>query len=616
MKQNCWLSVLAPLLTVSALTGCLGGGGDDGFTASDGSRVGDGIPSTAAQRGSLEYGGPDGCSDGTRVVLNLELGAPILQIVCGVAATDTAGNPIHSYKGIPYADTTAYPNRWVDPKPSREPFVRAVEYGLRCPQGKAADFDPRQSGEDCLYLNIWTPKVARDDKADLPVMVFIHGGAFISGSGGSAEGDASGNLNLYDGRQFLATAHALGQDIVFVTLNYRLGALGFLSGSGLGLDGNFGIKDQTRALEWVRRNIALFGGDPGRVMIFGESAGAQSTALHLTIQANDHQALFQKAVLESNYGMSYETVEEAQQKANAFAKATGCKDQTDPLACLRKLGVTAILDKQLFNSYSLDNVACAGMQAFLPWNPVIDHHFIVQSPLQGAIAKPVMNGSNRSESIPFLALLPDADSAVRPVYVALMGFLFGADKAVEIVSTYDLAHADMNTKQRMEQVVTDYMWSCFNRRFSRAARQTSADNPVYRYHNMHHGSFSIWTSPAAVAQACSASPNVCHADELPFVFGNATNSLYAPQVFTADEASLSLALRQYWVQFAVGSGPNAAALPVAWPLDASGKYLEFQAPASASRARLGDDLALPAFCDYWDKVGYEKTQSVFHCDSF
>lgn len=609
MRPIQWTAIPFTLLAAASLSGCLGGG-SGGFAAGDASSVGDGIPSTARQRGALEFGAPDGCSIDTSVKLNPEAGA-VAQSVCGVDATDAGGNPIITYKGIPYADTTTGANRWLDPKPPTEPLVRAVEYGPQCAQGKPEDLDPAQTSEDCLYVNVWMPKAAAGGRAALPVMVFIHGGAFVVGSGGTAAGDAPGKLNLYDGRQFLATAHASGQDVVFVTMNYRLGALGFLAGSTYGLPGNFGIKDQTRALQWVQRNIALFGGDPARVMIFGESAGAQSTALHLTIQADSHQSLFRKAALESNYGMSYMTVEEAQLKANAFARATSCKGAEDVVKCLRALPLTTILANQTKGAYSLENVKCSGMQAFLPWNPVIDHDFIVANPIAAAITKPVVLGSNRSESIPFFAGLSEGEAAV--AYPALMLFLFGSDAAATITYTYLAAYQGAPQKQVLEQVVTDYMWTCFNRQFARTARKSLLDNPVYRYHDMHHGSFSVWGTTGAVGEACSASPEVCHADELPFVFGNATNASLTAQSFTADEASMSAALRQYWVQFAAGSGPNGAAPIAPWPLDASGKYLEFQAPASALSAQPDSKLADPAFCGMWDGIGYAVTQHAFSC---
>lgn len=620
MKRPHCIRIPTPLLVAAALAVALAGCWSDedssspGFTATDSSQVGDGLPSSSKQRALLTFGGPDGCTEGTTVALNLEPGG-VAQSICGLAMTDTTGNPIVVYRGVPYADSTADANRWTDPKPPRETEVRAVDYGYVCPQGKSGDYDPKHMSEDCLYLNVWTPQPALRTNAKLPVLVFIHGGAFVSGSGGSAAGD-SPNLNLYDGSQFLATAHALKQDVVFVTMNYRLGALGFLAGDKIGLNGNFGIKDQTKALQWVQRNIALFGGDPGKVMIFGESAGAQSTALHLTITADNHQQLFQKAALESNYGMSYMGLGQAQLKANAFAKAMQCDVALDPLACLRKGAITNILDVQMAKDggWSPANLACVGMQAFLPWNPVIDKSFIVDDPINRTITKPIILGSNLSESIPFFAGI--SEKQAQDAFLPLLSFLFGADTAIQIDEKYAVAYPKGSYQQKLEQVVTDYMWTCFNRAFARQARKSVPD--VYRYFDAHHGSFSVWGNQSTVGKTCSTSPNVCHADELPFVFGNPTNSQYVVQSFTPDEVSMSTALQQYWIQLAVGGSPNGGAAIPKWTqaADLFGHYLEIKAPVAAMTMQSGGKIDDPAFCDFWDTIGYTVTQKYMPCGSY
>ncbi len=602
-----------------------------GFTALGADRVADGYGSTATERNSIDLGQPDGCDPGTVITLNDEPGGVGQAQVCGLIDTLSGPMPIYTFKGLPYAAPPVAANRWAVPQPSQLAEVRAVEYGPKCPQGKPENLDNPDADiqEDCLYLNVWTPKLTRDGTGNLAVMVFIHGGAFISGSGGTAAGDANPqlNLNLYDGSQFLQTGHRLGKDIVFVTLNYRLGALGFLAGNRLGLDGNFGIKDQTAALQWVQRNIALFGGDPKRVMIFGESAGAQSTALHLSIQADDHQSLFAKAVMESGYAVPYMDLDEAQAKADAYLTATACRyAPAGELACLRGLSLQEVVAHQ-YSTYTLEEVKCAGLQAILPWNPVIDGDFITADPIASAIVKPVMLGSNLSESVPFLADIPENDLVSGSVYSALMEFLFGPVPAAEILATYDALMPGAGKQAQFEQAVTDYMWTCFNREFAAVARTAVPTNGVYRYHYLHHGSFSIWDEPNAqwplkpIAQACSTSPTVCHADELPFVFGNPTNMALERQTFTSDEDSLSLALRTYWLQFAVASDPNGAAALPNWPSDQADqwlhprKYLQLQAPSSAIEALPSAVLAAQAVCALWDQQGYE-VRSSFNCGSY
>lgn len=587
-------------------------------TVQDGSGciAGNGNGCTAAEREGIQYGGDLGCSRGTIVTLNGETGSPANQQVCGIETSDSTGTDLFLYKGIQYADSPAGNKRWTDPTPPQWNTLRAVEYGPTCPQGNPSAAGNPAIDEDCLYLNVWTPKVTPDGSGTLPVMVFIHGGAFISGSGGSAKGDTTNHLNIYDGSQFVATSRN-GENIVFVTLNYRLGVLGFLAGDKFGLNGNFGIKDQTKALQWVQRNIALFGGDPTRVMIFGESAGAQSTALHLTITDDNHQSLFEKGVLESNYAITYMTVKEAQAKADKFAGDMGCQEGTtdEILACLRNPDISSvpwILQNQTKGAYTTENIACAGLQAIIPWNPVIDGTFITMDPIQARIAKPMMNGSNLNESVPFIGLLPDNDLESGAAYIALTDFLFGTDWAKIMRDEYFAQYPFKSEKDRFEQVVTDYLWTCFNRKLSSI---TSADS--YRYHYIHHSSFPVWVNSDGQATSgipadCAQSGIVCHADELPYVFGNATDTQMIRQTFTADEAGMSLALRNYWIQFARSSQPVVTG-QTSWPLNTSGNILQIQAPGSAIIPVTDKSIADPANCGpLWDHIGYIVT-STFTC---
>lgn len=330
------------------------------------STVGDGIPSTGEQRSALLYGDEGGCTEGTELELVPEEGGSP-QTVWGVKAEDNGKNPIVIYKGIPYAAPPVGDLRWRDPAPSELKEVRAVEYGPSCLQPqKDKTYDLAQVSEDCLDLNVWSPSEAAAGKKKVPVLVFIHGGAFLTGSGGEAKGDTTGNLNLYDGRQLLATAHKYEEDLVFVALNYRLGARGFLAGDEYGLEGHYGIKDQTKALEWVKRNIARFGGDPERVTIFGESAGAQSVALHLAIEENDHQSLFSQAAIQSDYTMGYMSLGEAQKRADNFSRKLGCAAEEDPVACLRSVEASAILEAGIPAALSARLLACEGWNAALP----------------------------------------------------------------------------------------------------------------------------------------------------------------------------------------------------------------------------------------------------------
>jgi para-nitrobenzyl esterase len=213
----------------------------------------------------------------------------------GVEQRVAGGPGVISFKGIPYAAPPVGPLRWKKPEPvaAWEGIRKADAYSAACIQmpglSAANGGEPGPLSEDCLYLNVWTPKA--DAAAKLPVMVWIHGGAFIFGAGG---------LPLYDGGP-LASKGA-----VFVSMNYRLGALGFFAHPALEKENpggpvNFGLLDQIAALQWIRKNIAQFGGDPGNVTIFGQSAGAKSVlALFASPLA---RGLFQKGIAMSSYSI-------------------------------------------------------------------------------------------------------------------------------------------------------------------------------------------------------------------------------------------------------------------------------------------------------------------------
>ncbi len=243
---------------------------------------------------------------------------------------------VSAYLGIPYAAPPVGDLRWRPPQPAK-PWagVRAcTQYGASCIQGNAPDHPGKQSGaqsEDCLYLNVWTPAKTRHER--LPVMVWIHGGGFISGSGA---------LPAPGGTTLAGLEH-----VIVVSLNYRLGVFGFLAHSALSqesphdVSGNYGLLDQMEALRWVRRNIAAFGGDPRRVMIFGQSAGGQSVIAQLVSPLS--RGLFSRAASESpryqdrGIGLwSTLTLKEQEQEGEELADDLGIPDGPGQAAALRE----------------------------------------------------------------------------------------------------------------------------------------------------------------------------------------------------------------------------------------------------------------------------------------
>jgi len=253
-----------------------------------------------------------------------------------------ARSGIVSFKGIPFAAPPVGDLRWREPQaPARWSGTRrAGDFGKACIQkpGLSAENggDPGPLGEDCLTLNVWTPTLKASAK--LPVIVWIHGGAYIFGAG---------SVPIYDGARMAKKGAA------FVSLNYRLGSLGFFAHPALdkaqaGGPYNFGLLDQIAALKWVQRNIAKFGGDPGNVTIMGQSAGAKSVLAHFSSPLS--RGLFHKAIAQSVYVVPDAKLEKAREIAGKLASAVGLNGANASLEDLRKVPAEKfgeIVDKDL-----------------------------------------------------------------------------------------------------------------------------------------------------------------------------------------------------------------------------------------------------------------------------
>jgi carboxylesterase type B len=510
--------------------------------------------------------------------------------VCGHGVVASTGAPVNAFLGIPYAASTAGAARWTPPRAPQawqQPRA-ALRFGPSCPQtllptasaAAAEDGDGKHHGtrapvrqpapesapgedEDCLSINVWAPPDAAPGSA-LPVMAFIHGGAFVSG--GSAD-------PLYDGSALAA------KGVLVVSFNYRLGVLGFLAARGM--TGNYGLRDQQAALRWVRDNIAGFGGDPARVTLFGHSAGAMSVGLHLQ-SAPASRPLFRAAIMQSNFlGLPYQRLAEAHAVGDMFRLALGCAD----LACLRRAGVQELLALQAAYPPQLAEVLPSA-QFFVPFGPVLDGQVLDRQPTPARLRKPVLLGTVRDEMVAFYS-----GRQAPPVHVITQAAALYGRAFERVLARYPLQPGNDNWLP-WARMQTDSMLACSTRH---VALRSQAAVHLYRFD--HSPTFPVWGGPP-----CAGGGYACHSAELAFVV-HATGS---PGVrVDAAEEQLSQEMMDAWTNFARSLDPNGAtAVPAAWPRfnpdRRSYRIFDTGAPKVAQDP-LGET------CSLWDEVGYTLT---------
>ncbi len=503
-------------------------------------------------------------------------------ILCGKVVSPISGKKINAYLGIPFAESTAGDNRWRAPVPvkSWEGDLKATRFGPSCPQSSAIS----PQSEDCLTVNVWTPASA--SKEPRAVMVFIYGGAFVYGS--SAE-------PTYDG----AYAAARG-DVVVVSLNYRIGALGFLAGlkdksTGEEINGNYGFLDQILALKWVQENISAFGGDPSKVTIYGESAGAMSTGLHL-VSSPASKGLFRAVIMESNpLGIPYRTLKDAHAISKRFTHDLGCAE--DDVKCMRGKLAEVVLYAQAQKNLLWPTIF-HGIVDLLSWAPVIDGQVITEQPIsaisQGKLKTPIIIGTNKNEGVLFIELTKAAvkKKALSSLDYKLMLDFIIRDHALrkKIYEKYPPVEGD-NTAV-ISRVATDYLFICPTQY---AAKHSSPDTWSYAFN--HVSSFNYWPKTPACAET------VCHAAELPYVFHTASNKGFS---FTPQESRLSDLMIDYWTSFAKELKPESGI--VRWPpFGNDGHRLVFKTPVDQIKT-VSD---LNANCALWDETGYDLHDSFW-----
>lgn len=535
------------------LAGC---GPDDGST-SGGGQGGQG--GSGGHGGTAGQGGTGGGGCGSDVTPE-----PGTVVTTSGAVTGQKAGTTWAFKGVPYAAPPTGDRRWKAPEPAacREGKLDASDFGPAC---KQLDANGAPTGsEDCLTLNVWAPEDATAD-SPVPVMFYIHGGGNVQGSSSSMVGGVA----LFDGQALSERGH-----VAVVTINYRLGPLGWLSHPSFAPEGtpertgNYGALDQVFALSWVKANIAAFGGDPSRVMVFGESAGGQDVGIMLTTPLA--KGLFSSALIESG-GFSAQTQEDAAATAEAWAAQAGCDADPDPAACMRAMSEDDVV--KLVPA----PVEVAGKQG--PYQPHVDGWLLAGAPFEVLKAGdhnhvPFVMGSNEDETG---QAVPDMTEAE---YTAAVNSLLGP-YAPQVLAEYPAADYAA-PRDAYVALTSDLKFICPVRRALRAA-SAAQEQPVFRYQFTH-----VLDNVGAAGKKSGA----FHGLELFFVFDHLGVAGYTP---SAAEQSLAAEIGGYWSRLAAKGDPNGE-LKIAWPA---------YDPEKDSYLQLDDTIAggegvHTAKCDFWD----------------
>ena len=485
--------------------------------------------------------------------------AEVLRVEGGMIA-DTEANAagVRSFKGIPYAAPPVGELRWRKPEPVKpwEGMRKAGEWGPRCMQGnRLGDIDPlnKRMEEDCLYLNVWTPAKSPGDR--LPVMVWIHGGSNNVGAGSQPD---------YDGNNLAK------KGVVAVTLNYRLDVFGFLAHpeltkeSGTNASGNYGLLDQIAALQWVQNNIAVFGGDPKVVTVFGESAGAFDISLLMTSPLA--KGLFARAIGES--GGALTPIPGFGPKPLRIGEDYGTKFADS-------LGARSIAD---LRAKSAQDVLGAALKTPMVYGfGVIDGHVVPDHPAkvfaQGKQHNvPLLVGWNADEGTLFAPRVakwgPDLPSYKERIHAQFK------DQADAVLKLYPPGTSLEEDKASFTALIVDEFivyggWAWAER------ASASLASPTYRYY------FTLRPpGPPELSLNPLSAPGVFHSAELYYVWDNLQIRDWP---WTPEDRNLAGIISTYWVNFAKSGNPNGGGLP---------EWLPYKSGGAGQVMQLGKDVGM------------------------
>lgn len=473
----------------------------------------------------------------------LVLGSNYASVEEGIFEGEEERSGIISFKGLPYTAPPIDDLRFASPTRAQAftGLREAKSFSSVClqPNGFTAELTTGFIGEeDCLYLNVFRPA----DDGTYPVLVWIHGGGLSVGS--SSE-------------PYYAAPHRLvDQGIVVITLNYRLGLLGFLTTAALSEEqandpGNYGIKDQQAALAWIKRNAHAFDGDHNNITLFGESAGGHSI---LTLMASPYsEGLFNKAIVQSGaYLPNQSSIGTSLQLGALVTNALGCDDETE---CLRQKSVEEIfaIQSQTFGSIVLPTAETATLP--LPFGQAFSSGAFLPLPL--------IIGTNLDEWTLFTALdelvagdLPDGEAAYRETLATSLGTTESAPLIDAVTGAYPLGDYGQDVSLAYSAVYTDLFFVCDSLNLAATAAQTV---PVFMYEFADTEAPNFFGIPASFDYGAS------HAFEIPYLFSE-SGDVMTGIGFASSQVELANTMVDYWTNFAKYGSPNSAGTAAAWPM--------------------------------------------------
>jgi para-nitrobenzyl esterase len=446
---------------------------------------------------------------------------------------------VHTFLGIPYAAPPVGDLRWKPPVAAAkwEGVRKATEFGSHCMQGKVfgdMKFNDPGGSEDCLSLNVWVPAKA---SGKLPVMVWIYGGGFVAGT--TSEGRQNG-------------FHLAQQGVIVVSMNYRLGVFGFFvhpelaKESGHNAAGNYGLLDQLAALQWVHDNIAAFGGDPGNVTIFGESAGSFSVSAQMASPLA--KGLFQKAIGESggafySGGLSFEP--------------RSAREEKDVKTVNAKLGVSTLAELRAVPAQKLLDAFAPPQSRGFDFGPDVDGYFLPE-PVPAIFAAGKQNdvallaGWNHDEGSFQIAFSPQKPTAESLKATAQKEF---GEKSAEFLKLYPSDTPEQTLRSALDfagdQFIAFSTWQWME------MQAKTGKQPIYR--------FRFDLGPPADPKGPQL--GAFHSSEIEYVFGQLDSK--SEVTWRADDRQLSEQMQKYWANFARSGDPNGPGLPK-WPVYSAG----------------------------------------------